>query len=570
MKTFLLRAAGHCALLASTVLASPALAQMTPSVLPPETVVLSPGGVDLVTGTYRDQSQDLSIGAGSPGGITFVRANRRGMKPVTSNWQIEIEKLPARFDQVEQYYSIRSLGVSKTFVTWDDNIFYETGDGDGSKLQRVPSTSTSGLEFLFTAADGTTTRFSGGVGTEITRPDGVKFTIAGGRVTSNTGYELLMEFGALGQVTKACVLNNTITASGSTSCPVSAPTVSYTYDSIGRLTSATDPTGAVSTIAYTGSGPYQEMHYKPGQSQPWLTNTTSGIGGQIVSQAFADGRTFSYTYEDMDQGGWDPPAQVTEDSVRGTGWTENGQTTTTLRWGANTMGPPLHISPGPMEVNYPLGRTVLIEYQGGYATAFGKPTARILPNGRVERFEYEYQNVTKRTLESAASGEAPLITSATYDVSLQINRAKPTSITDPRGAVTTFVYDPTHGGLVRETGPAVNGVQPQKRYTYAQRYARVKNSAGNYVPVDTPVWLLTSMSFCKTGNPNSTNSGCANSGDQVVTTYDYGPDSGANNLLLRGTVVDAGGLSLRTCFAYDASGNKISETEPKAGLSSCQ
>lgn len=42
-----------------------------------------------------------------------------------------------------------------------------------------------------------------------------------------------------------------------------------------------------------------------------------------------------------------------------------------------------------------------------------------------------------------------------------------------------------------------------------------------------------------------------------------------NNLILRGTVVDAGGLSLRTCTSYDALGNKISETKPRAGLASC-
>jgi YD repeat-containing protein len=33
-------------------------------------------------------------------------------------------------------------------------------------------------------------------------------------------------------------------------------------------------------------------------------------------------------------------------------------------------------------------------------------------------------------------------------------------------------------------------------------------------------------------------------------------------------LVDAGGLSLRTCYSYDALGNKISETRPRAGLTS--
>jgi YD repeat-containing protein len=58
-------------------------------------------------------------------------------------------------------------------------------------------------------------------------------------------------------------------------------------------------------------------------------------------------------------------------------------------------------------------------------------------------------------------------------------------------------------------------------------------------------------------------------GDEVLTTYDYGPDSGPNNLFLRGRVVTADGQSLRTCYTYDRFGNRISETLPRAGLTSC-
>jgi hypothetical protein len=34
-------------------------------------------------------------------------------------------------------------------------------------------------------------------------------------------------------------------------------------------------------------------------------------------------------------------------------------------------------------------------------------------------------------------------------------------------------------------------------------------------------------------------------------------------------VVDPSGLNLRTCTAYDAIGNKLGETKPRAGLASC-
>ena len=62
--------------------------------------------------------------------------------------------------------------------------------------------------------------------------------------------------------------------------------------------------------------------------------------------------------------------------------------------------------------------------------------------------------------------------------------------------------------------------------------------------------------------------------DEVVTAFEYGPDSGPNNLLLRGiavTGVNSAGVieTQRTCYGYDDYGNKISETSPLANLSVC-
>ena len=72
--------------------------------------------------------------------------------------------------------------------------------------------------------------------------------------------------------------------------------------------------------------------------------------------------------------------------------------------------------------------------------------------------------------------------------------------------------------------------------------------------------------------PSFANAGGAN--DEVVTDYDYGPDSGPNYLLLRGIAVTATNSSgvletLRTCFTYDARGNKLSETQPLGTGSTC-
>ena len=90
----------------------------------------------------------------------------------------------------------------------------------------------------------------------------------------------------------------------------------------------------------------------------------------------------------------------------------------------------------------------------------------------------------------------------------------------------------------------------------------------------TPVWLRTQSSLCRTsastGNPAAP---CATAGDEVLTQYDYGPNSGPNTLLLRGQTATStdGGVAtiLRTCFTYDAQGRRISETQPNANLASC-
>lgn len=144
---------------------------------------------------------------------------------------------------------------------------------------------------------------------------------------------------------------------------------------------------------------------------------------------------------------------------------------------------------------------------------------------------------------------------------------KPVNRTDERGNVTDYTYDPAHGGVLTETASAVNGIRPQTRYVYAQRYAWIKNSSGAFVQATTPIWVLTQKSYCKAGA--AAGAGCAVAGDEVKTAYDYGPDSGPNNLLLRGTIVDAGGLNLRTCYSYDWRGNKVSETSPRSGLAVC-
>lgn len=149
---------------------------------------------------------------------------------------------------------------------------------------------------------------------------------------------------------------------------------------------------------------------------------------------------------------------------------------------------------------------------------------------------------------------------------------KPTSAADANGNTTTYTYSPDHGGVLTETGPAVGGVAPVKRYSYGQRYAWIKNSAGAFVHAGDPIWVLLTEKSCNATATNVATDSCSGgASDEVVTAYDYGPDTGlvGNNLLVRGKAVTASGVTLRTCYGYDDSGNKIWETTPRAGLAAC-
>jgi hypothetical protein len=223
-----------------------------------------------------------------------------------------------------------------------------------------------------------------------------------------------------------------------------------------------------------------------------------------------------------------------------------------------------------------LNRTWRVGYDGN---------ARItwIENPELDWTGYTYDSrgnpIEEKRVAKSGSGLADLVRTAGYDTTCSniLTCNKPNWVKDFKGNQTDITYDPNNGGVATLTGPAdANGVRPQKRLTYVQRYAWILNSTGSYVHASTPVWLLASEKTCRT---TATVSGACAGGasDEVTTVYEYGPDTGlvGNNLFLRGVAVtaDAGGtmVTLRTCYAYDQQGNKISETKPfgTASLTVC-
>lgn len=529
-------------------------------------------------------------------------------------------------------------GLSQTFRN-SLSGFYQVSRSGFAQLAWTGSSdrSQSNIVYTFQAADGTVAVFHA-IGTlataecssqlrcayvsQVTRPDGTVLTFdydtSGGAhaarlrtVTSSRGYALILEHSS-GLVSKACVLNLSLQVVPSNHlCPPSAQaTASYSYTTYGGasvLASATDPGGAVWGFAY-GMGTMS--FFNPNETTPRLINhytdrmDDDGLVSQIIgSQNFADGSSYSYIFAES------PTVVGRTSSIAGGSYTDAQNHTVTVTYefpivphapagGHGTLpldggdGNAYQITTGPTTITDQLGRTTTFDYCDP-TTAANLPLAafnRCLvspmlisstdPMGikTVYTNDYNARNILGRVqIPIPGSSQSNLTTTATFNCTPATFRycAKPTSVTDARNNTTNFTYSADHGGVLTETGPEVNSVHPETRYAYAQRQAWITNGSG-YVAAGPPVWVPRAISLCRTsaatGNPAAP---CATAGDEVLTEFEYGPDSGPNTLLLRGQTVTSsdGGTTtiLRTCYTYDALGRKISETQPNgtASLTNC-
>ena len=199
----------------------------------------------------------------------------------------------------------------------------------------------------------------------------------------------------------------------------------------------------------------------------------------------------------------------------------------------------------------------------------------VLPEGGQTAYTWNGRgDLTNEVLSARTgfSGTIPL--SANYNASCSnpLTCNEPNSTTDGNGNTTNYTYNASNGALASVSFPAVavpnvGSVTPETVYTYVQRYAWVLNSSGSYVEAATPIWVRSTETYCRTST--MTSSGCAaGAADEVTKTFYYGPNSGPNNLFLRGVEVQSDGATHITCYGYDEYGNRISITKPNAGFTS--
>lgn len=599
------------ALLAPVVaIASMALTAASPVALPPDSMVLTPGGVDLQSGTYRWDKMLLAMGDASAGGIEFRRIARsyaRGesagkMAQFNHNWDIRFRKIT------------RSGGAD--LVVTSKELSYTFADNASSGLLSLTSntayatvnktTNGSTATYTLTTADGTVVvsrpMAADGLAlaSSVTKANGVQYTLnydnlgpSGSprlrSVVSNGGYLLIFEYapnnGTNAFVSKVCLVNLAATSMpASWTCPPSVPTVSYGYTG-SILTSETDASNLtwIFSSTYSGQGSaFQETYTRPGQTSPYLTlnyDYVENFRTSIVSQALADGRNYEYGWSLITAGDDSNIALVPAFYKEDFGYINI--TADVYRY--NVYSPP-RVAPGPSVVTDSLNRTTNMDWCL-QACAYAILKSKTLPSGMKANYSYDNFHNLIQTVISPAPGSnlAAIKTTANFDCSTMINCSKSNYEVDANGGRFDRSYSTIHGGLLSEASPAdANGIRSVKRYAYVQRYAWIKSSGGGYVRASSPIWLLSQERTCRstatTANAAGDSLGCAGgAADEVVTSYEYGPDDGSvgNNLWLRGVLVtaqDADGVirSRRTCFGYDYSGKRIWETKPRAGLGGCQ
>jgi RHS repeat-associated protein len=547
MTTRISRRAIACALLATTCFSAPAHAQSM-TTLAPVRQFPDGNGVDLLTGGFTSTVPPVAIGD-AESGLTFSREIRN---------TFGIDSMLGQVSANGSTYTV-SIGQKSENFTLAGGI-YTPVEQNGSTL------TLSGSTYTYRAGDGTVAIFSvpgtyynfgnaTGVNLDsITYPNGKQltfyYTVAGyppygnnwsyGRrlqsVTSNTGYHIKFTYETDSvnsqtvpnwmNVIKVMGLNDLVDSCSPSafSCTASGsrPTLTISPNFQGTGRDYTDSAGNLTHYEFGSSGITSIL--RAGSS---TNNVTISYTSGKVSAVTADGVTTNYSF--VDSG-----------NVRTTTVTHPGGTARVLTFDiANSLM---------LSDRNELNNTTSYQYDSN-----NRVTRVTKPEGNYTQLTYDARgNVTQtRMVAKAGSGLADIVTSASYDAtcSIAVKCNQPNSTTDARGYTTDYTYDTTHGGVLTVTAPAaVNGVRPQKRYSYTRLDANgVASSSG--------VFRLTGISACQTLTT------CTGTADEVKATFSYG-----QNQLLASKTVGAGdnnpAVSGTSTMTYDSVGNLLTVDGP--------
>ena len=570
MNTSAKRAVTACALLASTALSTPALAQ---TAFPPAKSNMTEMGVDLKRGSFTYSHNDISTGNGHAArapALTRIHnsefsAYQGAFGPgTTHSYDIKL------YETTEAGQTIIVLleGFSARKFTLTGST-YTPQAHDGTTLEKLPLTGST-YYYKFTARDGTRTSLVPGLPcttsfglcyyayTIISPKDGTTFLSYDGgsgavrlrSVISSIGRALYFGYASSSSTAVATVTAvNLAQTNCSAFCtpPTGLPQVTYTYTA-GRLTGFTNTLGKIASYSYDANGRLQTVQPPASTSGP-LLSTAYDASGRVSSQTW-NGKAWNYSFT---PGSGEIAQATTTDPLGGV---------TTTHFGS---------LPAPDSVTDAEGNTTSFGYD-----PYDRLNSTTLPSSGVTALQYDDRgNVTKATSKPGTQVTPPppdRVTDFTFDATCSnpLTCNQPTAITNARGT-TTMTYDPSSGHLTKVTSPSATpgAAQAEVRYAYTARQPYVTSSngpatqiaAGTNTLLLSPVPMLTSISRCSRSAPSA----CPGAADEIRTTFSYGPTSGVNNLDMTGSVEDATGMALASSFTYDAVGNVLTAQGPYPG-----
>lgn len=426
--------------------------------------------INLVTGDYLVSTTDLTVGSqGMPYGLSFQRYYDSGTRfqngPLGFGWthNFAVTALPDSdaFEGMGVNSPINgAAAIAATFVTQD---ILNTGTTTPKPLDRVviasvvqrwlmdqlttnivAVTQPGYLEHFTKLSDGsynpplgsaTTLTLNNGVYTYVTKNSvTLSFNSTGNLATWSNPAGATMTLNYSGSPPILASLSNnlgralTFTYSSISLAQVSdsiGRSVSYAYDAAGNLARFIDTLGQTTTYAYDLPGRLTQIFYPSASGTPFVNNTYDSLG-RVKTQANANNATWQYF----------------------------------LAGSRSEEGDPL----GTQHVIYttPRGKTRIDiqDLQGlnqvttNTYDALDRLTSTTLPEGNSLGYIYDANNnvLTVTATPKPGSPLSPLVTAYSYDSTFN----KPTSVTDPRGLVTTMSYEGGTGNLLRTVLDAGN------------------------------------------------------------------------------------------------------------------
>lgn len=575
-------------------------------ITPPKVYTMTPGGVSLADGSFTFTEIDLVVGD-----LQLERFHLGGRRDpndpffgprMSHNFDIYVApNHKTRCDEMACMTFMKPIvhmgtSASGTYVeTMAPNYSMTVGNLDASS---GTLTHTPGNPYVYTDADGNVYTFSTSVaarGTTSSSRRVQNIVFANGRrrdfaynsdgdlktVVDSTGYAIVFDYAAVGRVSAACGYNLAQTyVTVASSCTGATLKVQYGYsaEATPKLVSVTNVTGDVTSYTYDRNE--IACVKPPGFASCKISNVygDSTDPWQVTEQTLAGTETWRFQFLGNYSSSRDPEAYALDEP-----WTQVHVTDPAGKLSIYTF-----VQTSPYSHTDPNGNTTSYRFRGGWdfqspsdlSQNYGSSLVEAtLPEGN--KFLAEYagprRQVTKETLVGKpGSGLPDLVEEYGYPLDCTTapntpqNCAKPVWRKDARLNQTDYTYA-SNGLLLTEMQPApsAGAARPLKVFTYVLKHAWVRSSGGGLTPAASAIRVPQSETVCQTAAGSNTPV-CDGAAVQTVVTYEYGPDGTVNNLRVRGKVVTADGVSLRTCYGYDWRGNKIRETSPRAGLAVCQ